>query len=74
MLKPNMARTHFNTDEDKILTRMLVLKDLIAAQPIHETPCELLLIQLNEMNVLCTMLQRNITELTTMVKKITDSK
>lgn len=58
-----MARVHFNSSEDIILNRIIVLKDLIANQNIHETPCELLLMQLNEMNVLCSLLQKNISEL-----------
>lgn len=68
-----MACAHFNSIEEKTLIRVLVLKDLITAQSIHESPCRLLLTQLNEMNVMCSILQRNITELMAITQKAVSS-
>ena len=58
-----MSREHFNLKEEKLYKRLEVIKDLIAEQPCRDSPCPLLLAQLNDLEVLTFKLQSTITEL-----------
>lgn len=58
--RDEMAREHFYDDEEKLLKRLLVLKELVAEQDLREKPCPLLAAQLNELGVLCGRLQSDI--------------
>lgn len=65
-----MAREHFYINEEKLMKRILVLKELIAEQDLHEEPCLLLAAQLNELGVLCGRLQAEVRALAEAVKKV----
>lgn len=52
--------TYFYDQESKRLTRLLVLKDVVAEHLIHTEPCPLLMSQLNELEVLLTKLQSEV--------------
>lgn len=58
-----MDRTYFLADEKATLDRLLMLRAMVAEQPLHEEPCPLLAYQLVELEVLCTKLQRHINAL-----------
>lgn len=64
-----MAREHFYGDEEKLRKRLLVLKEMVAEQDLHERPCPLLAAQLNELAVLCERLQSHIRKLAECVEK-----
>lgn len=64
-----MAREHFYSEEAKIRKRLLVLKELVAEQNLHEKPCPLLAAQLNELGVLCGRLQLDVRNLAACVEK-----
>lgn len=64
-----MAREHFYSDEAKLRNRLLVLKELVAEQELHEQPCPLLAAQLNELGVLCGRLQADVRKLAECVEK-----
>lgn len=64
-----MAREHFYGDEEKLRKRLLVLKELVAEQNLHEKPCPLLSAQLNELGVLCGRLQSDVRKLAECVDK-----
>jgi len=50
----------FTLDQERVNARLRVLKDLVATQSLHDSPCPLLLAQLNELNVFCSKLQEHI--------------
>lgn len=64
-----MAREHFYGDEEKLRKRLLVLKELVSEQALHEKPCPLLAAQLNELGVLCGRLQSDVRKLAECVEK-----
>jgi len=64
-----MAREHFYGDEEKLRKRLLVLKELVTEQDLHEKPCPLLAAQLNELGVLCGRLQEDVRKLAACVEK-----
>lgn len=65
----DMAREYFYGDEEKLRKRLLVLKELVAEQDLHEKPCPLLAAQLNELGVLCGRLQSDVRTLAECVEK-----
>lgn len=64
-----MSRQHFYSDEEKLRKRLLVLKELVSEQDLHEQPCPLLAAQLNELGVLCGRLQSDVRALAEAVEK-----
>jgi hypothetical protein len=62
-------REHFYTDEEKIRSRLLVLKELVGEQDLHARPCPLLAAQLNQLSVLCGRLQDEASKLAACVEK-----
>jgi len=64
-----MAREYFYSDEEKLRKRLLVLKELVTEQDLHEKPCPLLAAQLNELGVLCGRLQSDVRNLAECVEK-----
>lgn len=64
-----MAREHFYSDERKLRERLLMLKDLVAERELYTHPCPLLATQINELGVLCKMLQADVQKLAECVEK-----
>lgn len=64
-----MARGYFNGVEEKLRKRLLMLKELVAEQELHEKPCTLLAEQLNELGVLCGRLQADVRKLAECVEE-----
>jgi hypothetical protein len=62
-------REHFYADEEKIRSRLLVLKELVGEQDLHASPCPLLAAQLNQLSVLCGRLQDEARKLAACVEK-----
>jgi hypothetical protein len=68
-MENDMAREYFYSDEEKLRKRLLVLKELVTEQDLHEKPCPLLAAQLNELGVLCGRLQSDVRNLAECVEK-----
>jgi hypothetical protein len=64
-----MSREHFYGDEEKLRNRLLVLKELVFEQPLHDKPCPLLAAQLNHLDVMCSQLQSDVRKLAECVEK-----
>lgn len=56
-------REQFYIEEEKILARLIMLQSLISEHKLHQTPCPLLASQLNELDVLTKLMQRDIQEM-----------
>jgi hypothetical protein len=48
-----MPRENFYMEEERLRSRVVVLKEMVAEQTLHDKPCKLLASQLNELEVLC---------------------
>lgn len=64
-----MTIDRFSQDEESLRARLLVLKDLVAEQDLHEKPCPLLATQLRDLDVLCARLHADVRRLAECVKK-----
>jgi len=64
-----MAREHFYGDEEKLMNRLLVLQSLVGEQQLYSKPCPLLAAQLNELGVLCGLLQADVRKMAECVQE-----
>lgn len=63
-----MSRVYFHVEETTIYTELLLLKKLVSEQEIYDNPCPLLLCQLNELEVLLSLLQKRVGILSRLMK------